>query len=290
MDRTWGRFELHFNRVDGIAHTCHQHPTVATWALLGAFWDVLEAWTEGIGEAAASQVAFLLAIGQADRARNLSYSVVYMAVTQATLITSALFMSGQYLAVLFSTDPTIQHLINNNIAMLGFANIVMAFAQIAWSLVGAQGRFRLATCVIFFCRWLVTIPCALISIYVFFLDLNAVSGSLVVGYATASCALCFVVARSDWDRLVRLMQELNQPFAPPRSAPEGHDEGNADVDPILGLVDLDDFDKSSDGSDGMGFGGPDDEDGDEVGDHGVDEKSASARSRASRRSRQRAAP
>ncbi len=252
---------------------------------MGAVWDVLEAWTEGIGEAAATRVAFLLSVGQTGRARNLSYGVVYMAVIQALVITSALFMSGQYLAIIFSTDPTIQHLINYSIGMIGFANVIMAYAQITWSLVGAQGRFRLGTGVVFFSRWLVTIPCAVISIYAFFLDLNAVSCSLVVGYATASCALTFIVARSDWDRLALLMQEMNLPFALAHTAAQGHDCQSA-VDPILGLLNLDDFDDSSDDSDGIGFGRPDDHDDEKEMTHRVDEKSVSARSRASRMSKQ----
>lgn len=265
-------------------------PTVVTWALLGALWDVLEAWTEGIGEAAATQVAFLLSVGQTDRAKNLSYGVIYMAVIQALLITSALFMTGQYLAILFSSDPTIQHLVNDSITMIGVANIIMAFAQITWSLVGAQGRFRLGTGVIFFSRWLVTIPCAVICIYAFFLDTNALSGSLVVGYATASCALTFIVARSDWDRLARLMQEMNLPFALAHTAAQGHEFQQTGVDPILGLVNLDNFDDSSDDSDGIGFGRPDGDDGCDddkaTKDRGVDEKSTSARSRVSRVSKQ----
>jgi Na+-driven multidrug efflux pump len=209
---------------------------VATWALLGAVWDVLEAFTEGIGEAAAIQVAFLLAAFQPERARKLANTVIYLAVIQSLLVTSALYMSGKYLAVLFSSDPTIQHITNNSFALIGLANVTMAFAQVSWSLIGAQGRFRLATSVVFFSRWLVTVPIALIAIFAFFLDLNSVAGSLVVGYATASCALTFIVLRSDWERLARLMQEMNNPIPP--------DDGNS----------FDDFeDDSSDDEDGFGF-------------------------------------
>jgi len=183
-----------------------------------------------------------------------------MAITQAVLVTSALYMSGQYLSVLFTSDPTIQHLMNNTIVLIGAANVMMSLTQITYSLVAAQGRFRLATFVIFFSRWLVTMPCALISIYVFVFDLNAVSGSLVVGYATASCALMFIILSSDWDRLVRLMQVMNQPLLNLTIEHEGKEKIGAD-DPVLGLVNLDDFDDSSDDSDGFGFGDCEEEDG-----------------------------
>ena len=230
-----------------------------TWALLGSFWDFFEALTEGIGEAAANQVTHLLSVGRIDCAKKLCYGAIFMAAIQSVLVTSALYMSGQYLVVLFTTDPTIQHLI-------GLANVVMALSQITWSLIGAQGRFRLATFVIFFSRWLVTMPLALVCIFVFQLDLNAVSGSLVVGYSTACCALTVLLLSSDWVRLSQMMQIMNQP---PLTNSKMVDENGAigdgidPDDPILGLLDIDNFDDSDDSdSDGFGFGdyGDDDDD------------------------------
>lgn len=235
---------------------------VASWVLLGTFWDFLQALTEGIGEAAANQVAFLLSVGQPQMAKELSYSAVYISCIQSLIVTSALLMSGQYLAVLFTTDPTIQHLVNNAFAMLSVANIAMAFSQINWSLVGAQGRFRLATLVVFYARWLVTMPVAAISIFAFSLNLNAVSGALVVGYSTASCALSFILLSSDWGRLAGTMQGMN-PSPNKLEDDFGEDKLEARVEavnPVLGELDLDDFDDSSDSSEGFGLGGPDDED------------------------------
>ena len=242
------------------SHLFQIHPifclVVATWTLLGAFWDFFEALTEGIGEAAANQVTYLLSAGQVEAAKKLSHGAILMAVTQAVLVTSVLYMSGQYLAVLFTTDPAIQNMMNDSIILIGIANVIMCFSQITWSLIGAQGRFRLATFVIFFSRWLVTMPCALISIYIFAYDLNAVSGSLVVGYATACCALTVIVLSSDWDRLAHLMQVMNQPPIDHQLI-EKNKAVDGDIvadDPILGLVDLENFDDSDDDSDGFGFG------------------------------------
>jgi len=184
---------------------------VATWCVLGALWDVLEAFTEGIGEAAAIQVAFLLAAAQPERARKLSYSILYIGLVQSLLITSALLMGGRRLSMLLTTDNTMQHMMDDAMTLLGFANVTMSFSQVGWSLIGAQGRFRLATSVMFFSRWLVTIPVAVVTIFVFFLDLSSISGCLIVGYSTASCALTFIVIRSDWDRLANLMQQMNSP-------------------------------------------------------------------------------
>eukprot|EP00934_Nitzschia_sp_Nitz4_P000334 Nitzschia sp. Nitz4//scaffold2_size372955//136626//139235//NITZ4_000401-RA/size372955-processed-gene-0.411-mRNA-1//1//CDS//3329546712//334//frame0 len=217
---------------------------VATWALLGAVWDVLEAMTEGIGEAAAIQVAFLLAALQPERARRLANTAIYMAVVEALLVTSALYMSGRHLAVLFTNDRAMQHMFNDTIGFIGIANVTMTFAQISWSLIGAQGRFRLATLVMFVARWVVTIPVALVATYVYELDLESVSGSLVVGYATASCILTYLVLRSDWVRLARVMQDMDAEKLPLEDDDEYGDP-------------FDDFDDSSDSSEGFGLGGND---------------------------------
>jgi hypothetical protein len=195
-----------------ISFFCNSIYQVATWALLSCVWEILEASTEGIGEAAATRVAYLLAVAQPELARKLSLKVMYFSFVQAVFVTSIIYMLGKYLAMLLSTDPTLQHLMYDVIPLIGLANITMSFAQAGWSLTGAQGRYRLATLIIFVSRWLVTMPMALVSIFGFSLDLNSVSGSLVVGYATASCTLAYVVLRSDWERLTRIMQDMNNPL------------------------------------------------------------------------------
>lgn len=218
---------------------------VASWAVLGAIWDILEALTEGIGEAVAIQIAFLLSACQAERARRLSNTVMYLAVVQSLIVTSFLYMFGKYLVIALTNDPTLQHLINDSIPLIGLANITMAFAEVSWSLLGAQGRFRLATSVVFLARGFVTLPVAVLCIFVWNLDVNAVGGALVVGYATAASVLTFIVIRSDWDRLVGIMQNIKiQEHL--QHAPDDDDE---DGDPF---DDDDDDDDSS--SDGFGFG------------------------------------
>ena len=186
--------------------------TVAAWALLGCLWELLEASTEGIGEAASVRVAYFLAIAKPLLAKTLSYKVIYFAVIEALLLTSIWFVTGKYLVILLTNDPTLQHLINNVVAVIGLANVTMAFSQILWSLTGAQGRYRESMIAMFSSRWLVTIPVAAVSIFAKKLDLNAVSGSLVVGYATAACALAYFVVRSDWEGLSRQMQEEQDDF------------------------------------------------------------------------------
>jgi MATE family multidrug resistance protein len=220
---------------------------VAAWAILGVVWDILEALTEGIGEAAAIQVAFLLAARQPERARRLANTVMYLATVQSLIVTSLLYMLGKDLSVILTSDPTLQHFVNNSIALLGLANVTMAFSQVGWSLIGAQGRFRLATSVVFAARWLVSIPAAFLIIYVWELDIDALGGALVFGCATASCAMTYIVLRSDWERLSHIMQDMSiQKGAVPAEGDDDNDHG-------------DPFEGEDSSSEGFGFGGADDD-------------------------------
>ena len=224
---------------------------VAAWAMLGALWDVLEALTEGIGEAAATQVAFLLVACQPERARRLANTVMYLAVMQSLIVTSLLYSLGKYLIVIWTLDTTLQHFINNSIALLGLANVTMAFSQVGWSLIGAQGRFRLATSVVFAARWLVTIPAALLMIFVWKLDIDALGGALVLGYSTSLCAMTFIVLRSDWERLSYCLQDMNLPKGTVPAV--GGDNNNVEDEDDHGDPFDDEDDDSS--SEGFGFGG-----------------------------------
>mmetsp|Transcript_6443 Transcript_6443/g.9360 ORF Transcript_6443/g.9360 Transcript_6443/m.9360 type:complete len:133 (-) Transcript_6443:82-480(-) len=100
-------------------------------------------------------------------------------------------------------------MLNDVITYLGLGNLVMTYAMITWSLVGAQGRYRLATLTILWSRWLVTIPMACVVIFGFRLDLRSVMCCIIVGFATAGLTLAYVLFRSDWTRLSKILQELN---------------------------------------------------------------------------------
>ena len=183
--------------------------TVATWAVVGVLWRLLETATEGFGEAAAIRVAYHLGSGNAALARHASHKALMVASLQSLFITSILLMSGKNIAKILTPDPVLQKLLNDLITNVSLGNLVMNFAMNVWSLLGAQGRYRLATLVILFSRWLVTMPMALVCIYGFKLDLNSVMGAVTTGFATSVLALSYIFFRSDWDRLSRIMRELN---------------------------------------------------------------------------------
>ena len=182
---------------------------VATWAIVGALWRFLETTTEGFGEAAAVRVAYHLGSGNAVMAEHASYKALAVSTAQSLFLTSVLLMAGKNIAKVLTPDPVLQVLLSSLITHLSLGNFVMNFAMNVWSLLGAQGRYRLATLVILLTRWFVTMPMALVCIYGFHLDLTSVMGAVTTGFATSVIALSYVFFRSDWERLSRVMCELN---------------------------------------------------------------------------------
>lgn len=201
---------------------------VIAWALLGVVWNVLEASTEGIGEAAAVRVAYHLGTGNPNKAMLSSYKSCFVAVVQALLVTSVLFMIGKNLATWLTTDVTLQNMVNDVIPLVGLGNIVMSYALICWNLVGAQGRYRLATSVILLSRWLVTVPIAAVFAYALTLDLSGTMAAIVVGFDTASMALAYVLLRSDWKRLSHMMQDISAIGDAEGGDESDHEEGELD--------------------------------------------------------------
>ena len=182
---------------------------VVAWTLLGVIWKILESSTDGIGEAAATRVAYHLGSGNGDAARLSSYKSCFVAVVQGLLVTSALFMISKNLATWLTTDVTLQNMVNDVIPLVGLGNVVMNYALICWNLVGAQGRYRLATSVVLLSRWLVTVPIAAVFAYALTLDLKGMMAAVIIGFDTAGMALAYVLLRSDWLRLAQTMQDIN---------------------------------------------------------------------------------
>ncbi len=74
---------------------------------------------------------------------------------------------------------------------------------VMWSIVGAQGRIRLATAAEFISSWFIVIPFCMISLYVFQYNLLGFVASLVFGYTVGGVAVGLILLRSDWNALAK---------------------------------------------------------------------------------------
>lgn len=143
------------------------------------------------------------------KARIASYKTIYIAVVTATIFTAVVWIVGENLATLLTPDPTLQRLLVEVLPLMGIGNIALTAGSVSWALVGSQGRYRLATSVAFLSSWCVTLPIAAIFTFALKLNLEGVTASVVVGYSITGTCLMYILIRSDWERLSKIVVELN---------------------------------------------------------------------------------
>lgn len=78
--------------------------------------------------------------------------------------------------------------------------------KLCWSLIGAQGRFRLATLITIVSGWFVTIPLAAFFVYVLHINLQGLVASVTIGYSVSGTALMYLLLRSNWSKRVAKVQ------------------------------------------------------------------------------------
>lgn len=118
---------------------------MATWNLLGTVWDVLEDVTESSADACETRVAAHLGAGRPQKARISAYKSIYLGVFFSSFLSSCLFILGDDLPLWLTKDPTLQSMLRDLIPLFGIGNMGLTMGTIAWTAVGAQGRYRLAT-------------------------------------------------------------------------------------------------------------------------------------------------
>lgn len=182
---------------------------LAVWGILGTIWSALEVVTTAIGNAAEVRTSFLLGAGQPANAKISSYKSLYIGLFATIVITSGLFIAGDQIPTWMTSDNTLKYMIADLLPLFGIGNIALSIGSISWTLVGAQGRYRLATLVGFAGSWLVSIPLsALFSMY-FHFDLQAQVAAIVMGYMVSGTINTCILMQSDWAYLSRKVIENN---------------------------------------------------------------------------------
>ena len=183
---------------------------VASWGIVGTLWDLFETLTEGIADAGEVRCAFHLGAGNPRKAQISSYKAILISVMSSCVFTSVLFILGENIAIWLTPDATLQSMIIPLFPLLGIGNIMLTAGTICWALVGAQGRYRLATFIAFLASWGVALPMAAIFTFVLDFDLQGIAAAVVLGYCVTGTVLLYVLLRSDWDRLSRILVEQNE--------------------------------------------------------------------------------
>ena len=124
-------------------------------------------------------------------------------------ISSIMCILGEDLASWMTPDPTLQRLIIELLPLVGIGNIALTAGSVSWALVGSQGRYRLATLVAFISSWCLTLPLAAIVVYCFNFNLEGPVSAVVIGYSATGTCLQYILVRSDWERLSKIVVERN---------------------------------------------------------------------------------
>lgn len=176
---------------------------VASWGLLGNLWNALELVTEAVANAGEVRTAFLLGSGQPAQAKLSAYKTLYLGIFASVFITSCMFIAGDSIPTWLTSDPTLQRMTAELIPLFGIGNIALSIGTMSWTLVGAQGRYRLSTSVGLSGAWLVAIPMAAILTVVYNVDLQGQTAAIVIGYMVSGTANTYILIQSDWPKLSR---------------------------------------------------------------------------------------
>ncbi len=142
-------------------------------------------------------------------AKMCAFKSLFMGTCLSFFITALLFIMGQDLPTWFTPDETLQGMLNKLIPMIGVANIFMIFGMVSWTLIGAQGRYRLATTISLCMSFFVTLPIAALFTFHFVFDLQAIVGAIICGYSTTGLCLGYILLRSDWEHISETIREYN---------------------------------------------------------------------------------
>lgn len=182
---------------------------VTAWAILGDIWETFEAMTEGLGDACEVRCAYHLGKGNPEMARVSANKSLLLGTLFASFVTSIFFIIGDDLPGWFTTDPVLRIMVRDCIPLIGVGNVTMTFGMMCWSIIGAQGRYRLGTIAGFSGSWTLTMPLCALFVYRYQYNLQGIVCAIIVGYAFAGTVMSYIVLRSDWVRLSNIIRELN---------------------------------------------------------------------------------
>lgn len=182
---------------------------VAAWGILDTIWNGTHELIDGLADAGEVRCAFLLGSGQPERAKLSAYKSTMLGGFAGLFLTSLIYMAGEDLPTWFTTDPTLQAILTDLLPLFGLGNLVMALDTMSWTLLGSQGRYRLATIVVCLSSWIVTLPLALLFTFAFNVGLEGLLISFSFGYIFMGVAHMYFLLRSNWQELSLTVMEDN---------------------------------------------------------------------------------
>ncbi|KAL7557534.1 hypothetical protein ACA910_019315 [Epithemia clementina (nom. ined.)] len=183
---------------------------VAVWGLVGDLWGALEAVGLATSDAAEIRISNLLGSNQPNRARYCAHKSLLVSVVVAIVCSLPIYLLSSKIPAWFTKDETLQFLFKELIPYVCIGNVTMMFGSVSWTLLGAQGRYGLATAMGCVGSWGVTIPLSAIFTYGIELNLPGLASAVVIGYACSGSLNSFFLVRSNWEKLSLKIQRKNK--------------------------------------------------------------------------------
>ena len=132
----------------------------ATWATMAFIWDFFESTTAAIGDASEMRVAYQLGKGRPGMAKLAGYKSMFVALLLSVLLSASFLCLNNALPSVLTRDTTIQRMLLDLFPLIALSNVSMTVGMVAWTVVGGQGRYDLATNIAIACSCFVTFPIA----------------------------------------------------------------------------------------------------------------------------------
>uniref|UniRef100_A0A7S3LEK9 Protein DETOXIFICATION n=1 Tax=Amphora coffeiformis TaxID=265554 RepID=A0A7S3LEK9_9STRA len=205
---------------------------VTAWGILGSLWDMLEMVVEAVADASEVRVAYLLGRGKPLKAEISAYKSIFLGTLVSFIGTAVIFIMGENLPTWLTKDEDIQDILAQLIPIFGAGNIALSAGTLAWTLVGAQGRYRLATAVGVAGSWLIVTPLSAASSIALGWDLRGQTGAVVIGYLVSGSVNLYLLFSSDWERQSAKVIELNQVDGTLEESSSDSDEESSSSDSV----------------------------------------------------------
>lgn len=175
--------------------------------MIGFVWDIFESTTEAIGDAAEYRVSYLLGRGKHEQAKLAAYKSMFMTSILSLIVTGVFLGLGYFLPEWLTEDETIQAMMTELLPLIALGNVTMNVGMVCWALVGAQGRYFLATSIATACSFLITIPLGAIFTVWLNIDLQGLTFAVVLGYTVTAMLLSTLLLVSDWEKISKKIQD-----------------------------------------------------------------------------------
>lgn len=180
---------------------------VTAWSLMGYVWSAFEVLTSGFSSASEVRVGFRMGANKPEQAKFMAEKGMYVTTVVAIFECGLVFSIAQYLPGWITPDPTLQKMLFQLTPMIGFGSILMVTGFVAWSIVYATGRVKLATFWEAVITWGITVPGCAIMVFVFNCNLEGMAGAMIIGYAVAANLYMFMLLRTDWAKQAKRINE-----------------------------------------------------------------------------------